>query len=410
MISKISKIKDKRIVEARELSSSSGRKKNCKILLEGEQIINWALSAGKEITHVFFCNSNSTDYNFLDILTEYKIDCYEVSEGIIKKISNTKYIFPYIGICNLGQNRVEDKLFGDLTIVLNNVVDHGNIGTIIRTAKAFGITNIVSTNPDFDAYFRKTIEASRGKVFDIQFKAFNSDIETITTLKNRGYQVIATSPHAPMIQSSLKLINKPIALVIGNESEGISEDIKKHADSLIQIPMSGSVESLNVGVATGISIYELKLKLVLTMLTKFIRSTLGREVNVTGKLIQRTFDIQLKKVSPFNSTQVILLMVLKCDELMTLDQVSRDTATYGDELILILKPLVDDGYIEYSSPDQNKIRLTMIGEQLIGELWNVVESSEKRVLEGFTESDKKQLMIYLQKIQSNCTNILEEVS
>jgi TrmH family RNA methyltransferase len=409
MILKISSLKDERIIEARELSSSSGRIKKHKILLEGEQIIHWALKAGKEIEHVFFCKTNNTDHKFLDTLIEYKIACYEVSEGIIKKISNTKYIIPFIGVCNPGQNRGENKSFGNLTIVLNNVVDHGNIGTIIRTAKAFGITNIVSTNPDFDAYFRKTIEASRGKVFDIQFKAFNSDIETITTLKNKGYQIIATSPHAPTIQSSLKLINKPIALVIGNESDGISEYIEKQADSLIQIPMSGSVESLNVGVATGISIYELKLKLVLTMLTKFIRSTLGREVNVTGKLIQRTFDVQLKKVSSFSSTQVILLMVLKCDELMTLEQVSKDTAAYGDELGLILKPLIEDGYIQYSSPEQDKIRLTAGGERMIGELWNVVESSEERVLEGFSESEKKQLMIYLQRIQSNCTRILEQV-
>lgn len=409
MISKISTIKDERIVEARELSSSSGRKKNHKILLEGEQIINWALTAGKEITHVFFCKTNNTDYIFLDSLTKCKIDCYEVSEGIIKKISNTKYVIPFLGVCNLEQNSVDDKSFGDLTIVLNNVVDHGNIGTIIRTAKAFGITDVVSTNPNFDAYFKKTIEASRGKVFDIQFNAFSSDIETVEILKKRGYQVIATSPHAPTIQSSIKLKDKPIALVIGNESEGISECIEKHADSLIQIPMSGSVESLNVGVATGISIYELKIKLVLTMLTRYIRSTLGREVNVTGKLIQRTFDVQLKKVSPFSSTQVILLMVLKCDELMTLEQISKDTATYGDELSLILKPLIDDDYIQYSSPEQDKIQLTSDGERMIGELWNVVESSEERVLEGFTESEKKQLMLYLQKIQSNCTRILEEV-
>lgn len=410
MIYRISTIKDERIIEAKELSSSSGRIKKCKILLEGKQIISWALNAGKEIAHVFFCKTNNPDYKFLDTLVEHHIDCYEVSEGIIKKISDTKYVIPFIGVSNLGQNREENKSFGNLTIVLNNVVDFGNIGTIIRTAKAFGITNIVSTNPDFDIYFRKTIEASRGKVFDIQLTAFNSDIETITILKNKGYQVIATSPHAPIIQSSLKLTNKPIALVIGNESDGISEVIEKHADSLIQIPMSGSVESLNVGVATGISIYELKLKLVLTMLTKFIRSTLGREVNVTGKLIQRTFDVQLKKVSSLSSTQVILLMVLKCDELMTLEQVSKDTATYGDELNRILKPLIDDGYIQYSSPEQNKIQLTSNGERMIGDLWNVVESSEERMLEDFTESEKEQLMTYLQKIQSNCARILEEVS
>lgn len=410
MSSKISSIKDERVVRARALSSSSGRINNQKILLEGKQIIHWALESDYEIEHVFYCKTNNQDFKFLDTIVAHKIDCFEVSEGIIRKISNKKYTIPFIGVCRPVQDFAGSESFGDLTIVLNNVVDHGNIGTIVRTAKAFGITHIISTNPEFDAYFRKTIEASRGKVFNIQFKAYNSDIETITTLKNKGYQIVATSPRAPIIQSSLNLINKPIALVIGNESDGISDYVEKQADSLIQIPMSGRVESLNVGVAAGISIYELKLKLVLAMLTKFIRSTLGREVNVTGQLIQKTFDVQLKKVSPFNSTQFILMMVLKCDEMMTLEQVSKDTATYGDELNQILKPLIDNDYVQYCSSQQNEIQLTRSGEQVIGDLWNVVESSEEQILDGFSEFEKNQLMVYLQKIQSNCTKILEQVS
>ncbi len=68
---------------------------------------------------------------------------------------------------------------------------------------------------------------------------------------------------------------------MGNETDGISGTFLKHADVVVQIPMSTQVESLNVGVATGISVYELKLKLVLAMLTQYIRSTLGREMNVT---------------------------------------------------------------------------------------------------------------------------------
>ncbi len=408
MISKITSIKDERIVEARSLSSSSGRKKLKKILLEGKQIIEWALKANWEILHVFFCNKSVIDNTFLNALIGNDIDCCEVTEGIIKKISNTNYVIPFIGVSCIRDSNSENDFFGNLTVVLNNVRDHGNIGTIIRTATAFGIESIISTNPECDVFYKKTIEASRGKVFDINFKNYTSDSETITNLKNIGYQIIATSPHAPSIQSSLKLKNKPIALVIGNESEGITNDIEKQADSLIQIPMSGRVESLNVGVATGISIYELKLKLVLTMLTEFIQSTLGREVNVTGKLIQRTFDIQLKKVTPFNSIQVILLMILKCDELMTLEQVSKDTATYGNELDDIIKPLIEEGYVQYSSPKQTEIQLTASGEQVIGELWNIVESSENQVLEGFSDSDKKQLRHFLQKIQLNCKKLLSE--
>ncbi len=78
--------------------------------------------------------------------------------------------------------------------------------------------------------------------------------------------------------------------------------------------------------------YELKFKLVVAMLTRYIRTTLGREVNVAGKLIQWALDAGLREVCDLNSTQVILLMVLKCDVTMTLDQISKDTATFGEAL------------------------------------------------------------------------------
>jgi tRNA G18 (ribose-2'-O)-methylase SpoU len=92
MISKITSIKDERIVEARSLASSSGRKKTGKILLEGEQIIQWALNSDWRVSRVFFCEKNISNHSFLNSLVENHIDCDQVTEGIIKKISATKYV------------------------------------------------------------------------------------------------------------------------------------------------------------------------------------------------------------------------------------------------------------------------------------------------------------------------------
>jgi TrmH family RNA methyltransferase len=407
-IEQITSIKDVRIVEARALSSASGRARRQKCLLEGEQIIDWALAADLPIERVFF-QARLKEHSLLTKLFERNIDCCSVSEGILKKISNTRYLIPFIGVASL---KHESGSFSsdDFVIVLDNVRDHGNIGTIVRTARGFGVRHILTTRQDVDLFYKKIIEASRGKVFDTQFKRFDSNRQALDYLKQRGFQIIATSPYGEVLQSAVQLKNKPVALVVGNETDGVSTEILQQADFVVQIPLSSQVESLNVGVAAGISVYEFKLKLVIAMLVKYIQATLGREVNVAGKLIQQALDNALQQVSAFNSTQIILLMILKCDQTMTLDQVSKDTATFGDELQALLQPLLDDGYIQSEvQTTPPTIQLTAKGEQLLGQLWTVFESTEDKILQGFSNQEKRQLVDYLKRIQSNCAHLIEPI-
>lgn len=402
----ITSIKDPKIVEARQLTSIVGRERLHKCLLEGGKIIKWALAAHIPIERVFF-HAKLADHPFLTKLEERHIDCFAVSEGILKKISDTRYLIPFIGVGCLREDQDNQDPQNNFVIVLDDVRDHGNIGTIIRTARAFGIRDIITTKQGVDFWYKKIIEASRGKIFDIRLKRFRSPQETFSFLQRQGFQVIATSPHAPLLQPAVQLQSKPIALVVGNETTGVSDDILQAADLVVQIPMSNQVESLNVGVATGISVYEFKLKLVLTMLTKYIRTTLGREVNVTGKLIQMAFDKRLKEITAFSSTQVILLMILKCDETMTLQQISKDTAAFGEELQELLQPLLDGDYIRYCEEmSPATIQLTDSGEQLLGQLWGVIESAEESVLQGFTNEEKKRFTEYLHRVQTNCEQII----
>lgn len=238
---------------------------------------------------------------------------------------------------------------------------------------------------------------------------FHSGPAAITALKQRGYQVVATSPHAKDIQALAPLQPKPVALVVGNEAEGIVEEIVQLADVVVQIPMSGLVESLNVGVAAGISLYELKFKMVVSMLTRYIRANFGREVNVTAKLILLACDDQIKKVSDLNGLQVLLMMILKCDQIMTIEQVGKDLGTFGQELEALLQPLFRKAYIQHVQPhDRHAIQLTDEGERALAQLCNVVERAENQVLSGFSESEKKQFTDFLQRIQANCAAMVNE--
>jgi TrmH family RNA methyltransferase len=320
----------------------------------------------------------------------------------MKKISGTNYLIPFIGVTKIDWYESGSKQ--DFVLLLDDVRDHGNIGTIIRTANAFNIRDIFATNADFDPYYRKTIEASRGTVFKSRIRCYESGEHAVNELKQLGFQIVATSPSASQLQSITSLKEQPIVLVVGNETHGVSEVILRNADLHVRIPMSSGVDSLNVGVATGISIYELKLKLVLHMLTSYIRKTLGREINVTGKLIQRMLDTRLKAVSPFDSTQIILMMIMKCDEKMTLEQISKDTATFGKELSALLQPLLEGRYIQ----DEHEVfRLTEKGEHLLSQLWGVVEASETEVMLGFTDNEKELLIEYLGRIRENCQRYLD---
>ncbi|PKM76719.1 MAG: hypothetical protein CVU90_11080 [Firmicutes bacterium HGW-Firmicutes-15] len=403
-LEQVTSIKDARVVQARELSTSVGRRKHGRCLLEGQQVIGWAFDNHILVDRVFY-NIKCPDQSFLDHLHEKDVKCIAASEGILKKISDTNYLIPFVGV-GVINSPIQSNEVGDFVLVLDGLKDHGNIGTIIRTCSAFGINEVLSTSYDLDLFYKKAIDASRGTVFRVNHKKFSSGLEVAKNLKHRGYQIVATSPHAPELQSLVKLQSKPVALVIGNETEGISNELMSEADITIRIPMNRGVESLNAGVAAGISIYELKLKVVISMLVNHIRKTLGREINVTGKCIQLALDKELSRLTSFNSTQIILMMVLKCDELMTVEQAWKDTAHFGNEFQELITPLLKQGYICYSANNHETIQLTSLGEQLLGQLWPIVEETEQGILKGFSREEQAQLFNFINRLRTNCENIM----
>jgi RNA methyltransferase, TrmH family len=398
----ISSIKDPKIIEARQLTSSIGRKQIEKCLLETIEAIRWALQAKMNIEHIFITRDVDTYEQELKLLIA-NIRLFNISEGIAKKVTDTNYIVPIIGVMQLPKT---NALCSDFTIVLDGVKDFGNIGTIVRTAAAFDINNFVSTNMVTDFYYRKTIDSSRGSVFSSNLVQYGSTNEALTSLKKKGFFIIATSPHARQIQSLIELPQKPIALVIGNETSGISTTFEESADLLVQIPMSGEIESLNAGVAAGISIYEINLKRILSMLSTLIRSTLGRQFFVVSQLIKDVFDVELKKISVFSGKHTIFMMMMHCDGKMSRQQAMLDTSFKDSEFEEFLKPLFFNKVL-VTNDNGASFQLTLSGEEYLAKIWPVVESSHKAILNGFSEQDKLILNDYISRIQHNCMNIIQ---
>ena len=399
MLETITSIKDERVTLARDIKSRRGRQQHKRILLEGEEILDWAIEHTLAIEYILVSSKELANITQKYPPSEHKI--FVVSEGILKKITDTSYVIPVVGIAQIPEKKDFD--IPKFVVVLDAVQDFGNIGTIIRTCQAFGIHNLVSTTSDTDIYNRKTIEASRGSAFSTHLDVFPNPLRAIEYLKEEGFKIVATSPRGIMLQSLLELEQQPIALVIGNETLGVSPEVEKQADFLLQIPMQLEVESLNVGVATGISIYEIKLKQVLAMLEKLIKSTLGRELSVTGMLERKALDMEIGKVSAFSSQQVVFMMVLKCDKTMLIEDMCKQFSILEYETDKFLESLLTFGLIVI---DNREIKLTDKGEEVLAKLWFIVERTEEMLLSDFSPEEIKVLKKQLYTIQEKSLQVI----
>ena len=402
MLPEIRSLKDERIQLAKSLNSSKGRIAQRKFLIEGQEALQWALDAGVLLDFIFTAANSPVPEHFSS-----DIPLFQVSEGLLKKITNTNYLIPLVGVGQMNLFPAESQF----QIVLDGVNDFGNIGTIVRTCHAFGIDSILSTRRDFDLFQRKTVDASRGKVFSTVCRCFDGPQAAIDELKARNCQIIVTSPYGESLQALTELPDAPVALIVGNETHGVSDEFLRQADLRVQIPMSGTVESLNVGVATGISLYELKLKQVIGMIEKKIKSTLGREMNVVAMLMQEALSTALQKVSEFSSTQVVFLMVLKCDVTMSVRDMQKQFGIPDKDIPQFLSPLKEKNLL--TEDNQHTLTITDKGIETLGKLWMIVENTEQQVLHGFSEEEKAQLKTWLTRLKKNCVDIInapDEVS
>lgn len=143
-------------------------------------------------------------------------------------------------------------------ILLENLQDPGNMGTIIRTADAAGVDGILCTKGCVDPYNAKVLRSTVGSIFHLPLvflEGGKTPEETTRFLQGRGFRVLAAHPRSKVQYFEEDLTGKTV-IVIGNEANGISEAMRDACDSLITIPMPGKAESLNASVAASLMMYE----------------------------------------------------------------------------------------------------------------------------------------------------------
>ena len=170
-----------------------------------------------------------------------------VSEDIISKLSLSKNPEPILGVCRKVDN---DSISSEKALLLDRVQDPGNVGTILRTALAFGFRRVLSLEGSASFYNPKAIASSQGAIFKLRLQEGLKEEGAASLLKEDGYFLLGSSLEGGKPFSKIKVPSK-ICLVLGNEGKGMGESLKKGCDALAYIPISG-IDSLNVGIAGGI--------------------------------------------------------------------------------------------------------------------------------------------------------------
>lgn len=180
-----------------------------------------------------------------------------VTEEVFSKISETKT--PQGILCVVKRNiyTLEDILKEEnkLLMVLESVQDPGNVGTIIRTGEAAGVTGFILTKDCADIYQAKTTRSTMGSIFRKKCVYVDSIVDTLEILKAKGVQTYAAHLDGQSWHNEVKY-NKDTAFLIGNEGNGLSDTTAAMADTKIKIPMAGEVESLNAAIAATLLMYE----------------------------------------------------------------------------------------------------------------------------------------------------------
>ncbi|ASD25360.1 TrmH family RNA methyltransferase [Ureaplasma parvum] len=230
------------------------REANKLFIIEGFKLLDEALQNQQTIVSIIV-NEHVYNKEFETIFkyTLYdNIQIYKVSGNIIKKLSVNIEPSPILAVVKIKQEMCD---INDNILLLDNIQDPGNLGTILRTCFAFNIKQVIFNNC-VDLYNPKTIKASMGAIFKINFLRFNDSKLALNFLLKNKFYLIATILDKNAISLNEITIKQKYCLMVGNEGHGLVQTFIDHAHIKTMIKMN-QTESLNVAVAAAIFLYEL---------------------------------------------------------------------------------------------------------------------------------------------------------
>jgi RNA methyltransferase, TrmH family len=240
----------RRLVQKRSLRWSEGV-----CVLEGPDLVEAALASGVEFEAIYV-DAAALDAASISALTERAgqagVRVFALSEGVVEKIADAQTPQPVLAAVRFERPEVTSLAKAGLTLVLHDLRDPGNVGTIIRSADAAGAAAVVLTGQSVDPFNPKTLRASAGSIFHLPVTVASIDA---TLAHFSGVQLLATVVRDGRSHRDVDL-TVPSVVVIGNEAEGLDAATIERCGATISIPMEGKSESLNAGVAASLIAFE----------------------------------------------------------------------------------------------------------------------------------------------------------
>lgn len=244
---------NKLITDTSKLRERKYRISENEFVFEGKKLLEEALSSGIDVINIFvtekYLEKNPSLYDNEKTVV--------VSDSVMEKLSENKNPLGLVARCKAGKNVCIDGNTDNADFILCGIQDPGNVGTMIRTAKAFGVKKILLTRDCADVWSQKTIRSSMGAVFDTELVYVSDIISAVTSLKKSGKKVYAAAldKNATLL-TQLEGNRKDWCFAVGNEGHGLDKEFIENCDGTVFIPMQSNSESLNVSAAATVLLWE----------------------------------------------------------------------------------------------------------------------------------------------------------
>ena len=249
------------IIETASLKEKKYREKNGLFIFEGKKLFDEAVKRGVNIERVFvtekatkYCENSAFNGEIITVSESVyeKLSSEKSPEGII---CVAKYIDKSHNM-NKIYNKEEFEQGEKRIIILSSLRDPGNLGTVIRTAAAFGVDEMILSSDCADIYNPKTVRAAMGTLFSQSISYVQDLPETVKVMNGAGYTTLAAVLDEKALPLNELSIGRKTAFIIGNEGHGIDPEVVKSASGTVYIPMEAGVESLNAAIAASVFMWQ----------------------------------------------------------------------------------------------------------------------------------------------------------
>ena len=245
----ITSVNNELVKETVKLQQKKYRDAENKFLLEGKKCVEEAINAGLNIEYIFIKKEKINNFKF----PQEKIIC--TNDAVLKKISTTDTSPDIVAVAEKKIYSTEDIKNSKKAVLLENIKDLGNLGTILRTSVAFGADAVILYGQDCaDIYNPKCVRSTVGNLWKLPVVY----IRDFKTLKNKfdKFEKIATLPRATEYLKTCKT-STPLLVMFGSEADGLSQELIDFSTKKVKIEMTDNVESLNLSVSCAVVLYEL---------------------------------------------------------------------------------------------------------------------------------------------------------